>query len=185
MVVAAIKDRFNQPSYKTFAALGTMLLNVIDDKPFEDEIQHLQTINGDDVSIEPLQVEFDIFKQFFANDPACCFDDIHQRLKMANEEKYLIPYIITTCRLLLVNPGTSATPERSFSLARIVKTWLRATMTQKRFNALAILNCHKEVTDSLDLVNDSFRCIKSDTRSWKFSGIRHQETLDVSCYKIQ
>ena len=153
MVVAAIKDRFNQPSYKTFAALETMLLNVIDDKPFEDQIQHLQTIYGDDVSIESLKVEFGIFKQLFAYDPARCFDDIHQRLKKANEEKYLIPNIITTCKLLLVNPATSATPERSFSLARRVKTWLRSTMTQKRFNALAILDCHKEVTDSLDLVS--------------------------------
>lgn len=152
VVVASIKERFNQPSYKTFAALETMLLNMIDDKPFKDELQHLQTIYGDDVSIESLQVESGIFKQLFANDPARCFDDIHERLKNANEEKYLIPNVITTCKLLLVNPATSATPERSFSLARRVKTWLRATMTQKRFNALAMLNYHKEVTDALDLV---------------------------------
>ena len=31
VVVAAIKDRFNQHSYKTFAALETMLLNLIRD----------------------------------------------------------------------------------------------------------------------------------------------------------
>ena len=106
-----MKNRFIQPNYKTFAALETMLLNVIDDEPFEDEIQHLQTIYGDDVFIKSLEVEFGIFKQLFANDPACCFDDIHQRLKKANED--LIPNIITTCKLLLVNPATSTTPGRS------------------------------------------------------------------------
>ena len=151
VVVASIKDRFNQPSYKTFAALETLLLSVIDGKPFEDEMRHLQTIYGDDISIEYLQVEFGIFKQLFANDPACCFEVIHKRLKRAIEEKYLIPNIITTCKLLLVNPATSATPERSFSLARRVTTWLRSTMTPKRFNALAILNCHKEIKDGLNL----------------------------------
>ena len=36
VIVASIKDRFDQPSYKTFAALETMLLNVISDKPFDD-----------------------------------------------------------------------------------------------------------------------------------------------------
>ena len=51
VVVALIKDRFNQPSYKAFAALETLLLSVIDGKPFEDEMRHLQTIYGDDISI--------------------------------------------------------------------------------------------------------------------------------------
>ena len=117
MVVAAIKDRFNQSNYRTFAALETMLLNEIEDKLFEDELQHLQTIYGDDVSIESLQFEFRIFKQLFKNDSARCFDDIHNRLKRANEEIYRIPNIITICKLLLVNPATSATPERIIFIA--------------------------------------------------------------------
>lgn len=32
------------------------------------------------------------------------------------------------CKLLLVNPATSATGERPFSMTRRVKTWLRANM---------------------------------------------------------
>ena len=53
----------------------------------------------------------------------------------------------------MLNPATSATPERSFSLARRIKTWQRATMSQRRFNSLAILNCHKDGTDKIDLVS--------------------------------
>lgn len=152
MIVASIKDRFDQPSYKTFAALETMLLNVISDQPFDDEIQHLHNVYGDDVSIESLKVEFGIFKQLFSDDPVRCFHDIHKRLKKLESEQLLMPNIIKICKLLLVNPATSATPERSFSMARRVKTWQRATMTQKRFNALSILNCHKDITDMLNLV---------------------------------
>ena len=53
--------------------------------------------------------------------------------------------------------STSATPERSFSMARRLKTWLRSIMTQKRFNSLVILNCHRGMVDKLfliDIAND-------------------------------
>ncbi len=122
VIVASIKDRFKQPSYKTFAALETMLLNAINENPFENELHHLQTTYEGDVSIEFLKMELGIFKQLFTENPACCFDDILEKLQKATEEKYLIPNVTRVCKLLLVNPATSATPERSFSLARRVKT---------------------------------------------------------------
>ena len=54
---------------------------------------------------------------------------------------------------ILVNPATSASGERSFSTARRLKTWLRSTMTQKRFSNLIILNSHKESTERLSLLD--------------------------------
>ena len=58
----------------------------------------------------------------------------------------------------MVNPAKTATRERSFSLAHRIKTWQRAAMSQRRFNSLAILNCHKDETDKIDLasVGDDF-----------------------------
>ena len=56
-------------------------------------------------------------------------------------------------KLALVGAATNATTERSFSVARILKTWLRSTMTQKRFISLSILSFHKEVTNKLSLVD--------------------------------
>ena len=46
--------------------------------------------------------------------------------------------------------ATSATPERSFSTMRRLKAWLRSSMKQKRFNSLAILTSHKELTDEIN-----------------------------------
>ena len=43
-------------------------------------------------------------------------------------------------------PATSATGERTFSAARRLMTWLRATMGQQRFNSVAILNWNKSKT---------------------------------------
>ena len=47
---------------------------------------------------------------------------------------------------------TSATAERSFSTTRRMKTWLRLSMERKRFNLLAKLNFHKDMTDEINFV---------------------------------
>ena len=53
----------------------------------------------------------------------------------------------------IINSATSCTPERSFSVVRRIKTWLRSTMTTKRFSNLSILSIRKELTDSISLAH--------------------------------
>jgi len=60
---------------------------------------------------------------------------------------------IVICKLLLVDPATSATAKRSFSMAKRVKTWLRANMKQQRFNNVALLHTHKARTDKIRLLD--------------------------------
>ena len=67
-------------------------------------------------------------------------------------ERQLIDHVIVVCKLIYVNPATSAARKRSFSTARRIKTWLRSKMLQARFNHLAILNTHKHRFDKLCLV---------------------------------
>ena len=52
----------------------------------------------------------------------------------------MFPHVEALVRLLLVNPASSATAERSFSSLRRLKTYLRSTCGQRRLNNLAI--CH-------------------------------------------
>ena len=40
-------------------------------------------------------------------------------------------------------PITTATAERSFSVLRCIKTYLRSTMTEERLNNAMLLHCHK------------------------------------------
>ena len=110
--IASITERFNQPSLKTFAALEQMLLNVINNtsRDVNDGMTHLKATCGDDVNDASLLVEFGIWKRIFSNECFACFDDIHNKLKgLQHEEKLLIPNVIVVCKLLLVNPSTSAT----------------------------------------------------------------------------
>ena len=81
-----------------------------------------------------------------------CFDDIIVKIKeLPNPEREMIKEVL--CKLILVNPATSAAGERSFSTARRLKTWLRSRMNQERFSNLTVLNIHKERTDRLSTVD--------------------------------
>ena len=54
-------------------------------------------------------------------------------------------------RLLLTLPVTVASGERSFSKLKLIKTYLRSTMGDKRLNSLALLSIENELAHSLDL----------------------------------
>lgn len=47
-------------------------------------------------------------------------------------------------------PISSVTCERSFSVMRRIKTWLRTSMDQSRFSNLAILCIEKDVTNTIN-----------------------------------
>jgi hypothetical protein len=51
--------------------------------------------------------------------------------------------------LLLTLSATNAVSERSFSVLRRVKTYLKSSMTQQRLNNLMLLHVHKELTDNI------------------------------------
>ena len=53
-------------------------------------------------------------------------------------------------RLFLVIPATSATAERSVSVMRRLKTYLRSTMTTERLNSVMVLQTHKDILDQPD-----------------------------------
>ena len=63
----------------------------------------------------------------------------------------LLKQVCRVGRLLLVMPATNATSERSFSVLRRLKSYLRSTMSQPRLNHMMILSIYKELVDELDL----------------------------------
>jgi len=70
---------------------------------------------------------------------------------MIPEMRAMFPNVESLVRLLLVNPASSASAERSFSGLRRLKTYLRSTCGQRRLNNLAICHVHKDILDSVDV----------------------------------
>jgi len=51
----------------------------------------------------------------------------------------------------LTAPVTTASDERMFSKLKLIKNYLRSKMADQRLNALMMLSCEKDITDSLDI----------------------------------
>ena len=56
-------------------------------------------------------------------------------------------------RILLTIPFTLATAERNFSKLKLIKSYLRLTMSQESLNGLAILSIEKEMLEELEYKN--------------------------------
>jgi len=72
----------------------------------------------------------------------------------------MVPEVVKLCKLYLVNPATTATAERSFSRLRRLKTYLRASLSQRKLNHLLVLSLYSDEVDALDMnaiVNDFIR----------------------------
>ena len=83
------------------------------------------------------------------NENFICFEDVKQHTQNRPTEDFIfIPNVINIIKFVAVNHATSATAERTFSLARNLKTWLRSTMLPARFNSLALLKFPKEKPDN-------------------------------------
>ena len=53
-------------------------------------------------------------------------------------------------RIILTTPVTVASAERSFSKLKLLKNYLRSSMSQERLNGLAILCIEKNILESID-----------------------------------
>jgi hypothetical protein len=61
------------------------------------------------------------------------------------------PNLFIALRIVLTLPVSVASGERSFSKLKLIKTYLKTSMTQERFNDLGLLAMEKEMCESLEL----------------------------------
>ena len=132
--------RFNQRSYKVFSSLEQLLLKGIEGHCYATEMQEMKHTYGNDVDTVLLTSEIGILKTILKGDQPRNAAEVVAILKECDHEIRLIPNVMKIAKLLLVNGATSTTPERSFSTARRLKTWLRSTMSQKKIHFTSIVN---------------------------------------------
>ena len=79
-ITNAIEERFDQPSFKTYANLEELLMKGAEDKLSESGIEEVKSLYSDEVDVPCLEVEFKIFKEMF-EDPPECFNDVLKMFK--------------------------------------------------------------------------------------------------------
>ena len=169
-IINCIEDRFNQPGYRIYSSLETLLRKACKQEDFEPDLKVVCDFYEDDFDQSLLKTQLVIlgvhFQEVGNQTPNLTIFDIKSYLlSLSPGQLSLLSQVKRLMQLLLIMPATNASSERSFSALRRVKSYLRTTMTQERLNYLMLLHVHKERTDSLDLkllVND-FIC--SDHRS--------------------
>lgn len=77
--------------------------------------------------------------------------DVVRFLKENSVVAVMNPEFTKLIRILLTVPASTCTNERSFSMLRRLKTYLRATMLQSRLNHIAMLHTYRESASQLDL----------------------------------
>jgi hypothetical protein len=63
----------------------------------------------------------------------------------------VFPNMHTTFKILLTASNSVASCERSFSKLKVIKTYLRSTMTQECLTNLALMSIEKETLNPFDL----------------------------------
>ena len=95
---------------------------------------------------------------------------------MSLAQRCLLSQVFILAKLILVMLATNAVSERTFSALRRVKTYLRSTMTQARLNHLMILDVHRELTDTLELIETANEFVsRSDHRHTIFGTFKHSD----------
>ena len=134
LVVQGITDRFQQPGYQIYRNLEDLLLKVSRAQDYEAELDAVCDLYSKDVKKLDLQAQLPLLKAMMTELHASegtnlILKDIVKGVQVISEvQKTSLCQVWVLFKLLLVVPATNASPERSFSALRRVKTCLRSTM---------------------------------------------------------
>ena len=135
LVFQGIKERFDQPGYRIYCKLGSLLLKAAQNTDYSDELSFVLEHYSNDFKSDLLKVHLEIFTSNFAgisdvDRMSITLRDVITYAKTLTEvQKDLMSEVCLLLKLILVMPATNAVSERSFSALRIIKTFLRTTMT--------------------------------------------------------
>ena len=101
------------------------LLKSPNSEDVEKERKYIDTVYNEELDYHSLKNEIDTLKIILNGNIAQCFDDILKCVKGQQHQLMKMPNILNLLKLLLVNPATFTTAERSFYLARSLETWMR------------------------------------------------------------
>ena len=108
-------------------------------------IEEIASVYKDDIDVSELSTQLEIFGTSFSEPKATIHEVIKCLQSLSASQR-----VCRVGRLLLVMPATNATSERSFSVLRRLKSYLRSTMSQPRLNHVMVLSIYKELLDELD-----------------------------------
>jgi Domain of unknown function (DUF4371)/hAT family C-terminal dimerisation region len=146
VAVQQLNERFcDSVGLKQYSELEKILLS--------GQVSDLASTYPELQPVNTLQVEISMLRTTQNMDGTKSSVDDYAKLlmNMSPEVRGMFPHVEALVRLLLVNPASSASAERSFSSLRRLKTYLRSTIGQARLNHVAISHIHNATVCQIDL----------------------------------
>ena len=150
MATSSLATRFTSSGHKHMQAAEDFLVR-------KGDSRSIVPLCGKDYDIDRLTLHRDMMLDFAKREKRTLssFHDVVEFFKGngVNREsaRGCLPEVAKLVKQMLTVPVTSCSAERSFSGLKRLKTYLRSTMGQARLNHLALLNCHRDIAQDLDL----------------------------------
>ncbi|XP_076894309.1 uncharacterized protein LOC143546541 [Bidens hawaiensis] len=149
--IASLETRFEQyEKYeKLFGFLFPKNLKTLDETKLKSCCYTLQESlkHGDesDVDADELYLELKLFETFLSSDIVTPLDALNNVVQHG-----FFPNVVNVYRVLLTIPVTVTSAERSFSKLKLLKTYMRYTMSQERLNGLALISIESDVLENIN-----------------------------------
>jgi hypothetical protein len=171
LATTSIKDRFDQPDYAMYRHLEEALVKGVSGEDISKQLHEISRLYTE-IDISQFTVQLASMSTYFKTN--------HITVSLESCLKYLTDLspamqafyseVCKVARLLMVMPATNATSERSFSVMRRLKSYLRSTMGQSRLNHTMLLNIYKEQLDMLDLTVVANEFVSGSEHRLRFFG---------------
>lgn len=172
--LAELNRRFDERSYAPLQHLEDVFLNAANMQPFEfnDDVRKTygNEIDFDQVTAE-LKLLPSVIKQCLPEvKQVTSMDTVFSAASYSQNGTFLLSNAVRLLQIYLLAPMSAASAERSFSVQRRIKSYLRNTITEKRYNNLLVLNIHKEKTDNINLTELAKEFTQKNDRRLRFFG---------------
>ena len=147
-ITQEIKDRFEQLHFLSQKYDFLIPTNLIDDE-FEFEFEEEEDVNMAEVKIERKRLKNFLEFSKEKNWKEGPLELLRFIIKYGFQNS--VPNLTILLRVFLTKAVSVASCERSFSKLKLIKNYLRSTMSNHRLTNLAILSIEREYTESLDV----------------------------------
>ena len=161
--------RFDQPTLAILKEIEDILIKSCNGTKVTISPEFTK-LYSDDINITTLLVQLSMLPDVILTANSEHSMGIKEVTKVCNFAKTMLGEIKKLLHIYLTIPLTSATAERSFSLLRRLKNYLRSTMTQNRLNHLLLLHVHKRACERLNIQKIAIEFVSRNERRLNYFG---------------
>ena len=152
MIIECLDDRFEQKGQQMYSNLQDLLMLAARNEDYDDKLKAILDFYKEDFNEDSLKSQLKTFSTIYPRKEGLVMTDIIQYFKgLGPRVKDLLSEVCKVMELILVLPAANAESERCFSKMKLIKTYLRSTMSQKRLNHFMIFAVYPELVDELNL----------------------------------